>query len=61
MGMVAILVMWPAKFEHIFIPSAPGGSTWNLVTIGPVAFGEMFEIVILWESWVKDQTMTLTS
>ena len=27
----------------------------------PVAFEESFEIVILCESWVKDQTMTLTS
>ena len=31
MGMVAILVMWPAgSFEQIFIPPFEGGSTWNL-------------------------------
>ena len=61
MGVVAILVMWIIRFEHIFVPSVPGGSKWDLVTIGLVAFEEMFEIVILWESWVKGQTMTLTS
>ena len=61
MGVVAILVMWTIKFEHISVPSAPGGSKWDLVTIGPDAFEEMFETVILWESWVKGQTMTLTS
>ena len=61
MGVVAILVMWTTRFECIFIPSAPGGSKWASVTIGPVAFEEIFEIVILWESWVKGQTMTLTS
>ena len=44
MGVVAILVMCTKRFEHIFIPSAPGGSKWDLVTIGPVAFEEMFEI-----------------
>ena len=43
MGVVAILAM----FEHIFVPSAPGGSKWDLVTIGPVAFEEMFETGIL--------------
>ena len=31
----------------ISVPSAPGGSKWDLVTIGPVAFEEMFETVIL--------------
>ena len=61
MGEVAILAMWTIRFEHIFVPSAQGGSKWDLVTIDPVAFEEMFEIVILWESWVKGQTMTLTS
>ena len=29
-----------------FIPSAPGGSTRNFVTYGPVAFVGMFEAVI---------------
>ena len=33
----------------------------KLVTIGPVAFEDMFESVIIWESWVKGQTMRLTS
>ena len=47
MGVVAILVMCTIWFEHIFIPSVPGGSKWDLVTTGPVAFEEMFEIVIL--------------
>ena len=32
---------------------------WDI--IGPVASEEMFDIVILGESWLKDQTMTLTS
>ena len=35
------------SFEYIFVPSAPGGSKWDLVTIGPEAFEEMLEIVIL--------------
>ena len=61
MGVVAVLVMWTIRFDHIFVPSAPGGSKWDLVTIGPVAFEEMFLIVILWESWFKGKTMTLTS
>ena len=62
MGVVAILFLWTIGFEHtcIFIPSAPGGSKWGLVTIGPVAFEEMFETVILWESWDKGQTIPLT-
>ena len=47
MDVVAILVMWTIQFEHSFVPSAPGGSKWDLVTIGLVAFEEMFEIVIL--------------
>ena len=59
MGVVAILVMWTIRFEHIFVPSAPGDSKCDLVTIGPVAFEEMFEIVILMR--IKGQTMTLTS
>ena len=32
-----------------------------LVTIGPVAFEEMLETVILWEPCFKGQTMTFTS
>ena len=51
---MAILVMWTLRFGY-------GGSKWDLVTIGPVAFEEMFEIVILWESWIKGQTMALTA
>ena len=47
MGVVAILVMWTIRFEHTFVPSAPGGSKCDLVTIGLVAFEEMFEIVLL--------------
>ena len=47
MSVVAILVMLTIRFEHIFVQSAPGGSKWDLVTIGPVAFEEMFGIVIL--------------
>ena len=47
MGVLAILVMWTIQFEHISVPSAPGGSKWDLATIGPVAFEEMFETVIL--------------
>ena len=61
MGVVAILVMWTIRFEQIFVPSTPGGSKWDLVTIGPVAFEEMFELVIIWESWIKGQTITFTS
>ena len=61
MGVVAISVMWTIQFAHIFVPSAPGGSKWDLVTIGLVTFDEMFEIAILLESWVKGQTMILTS
>ena len=38
MGVVAILVMRTIRFEHIFVPSAPVGSKWDLVTIGRVAF-----------------------
>ena len=46
MGMAAILVMWPAPFEQLFVPPSPGGYIWNLVTIGPVVSEEKsFEIV----------------
>ena len=46
MGMVAILVMWPGRFEQLFVPPTPGGNIWNLVTIGPVVSEEKsFEIV----------------
>ena len=37
MGVVAILVMWTIGFEHIFVPSAPGGSKWDLFIICSVA------------------------
>ena len=33
----------PELFEHIFVPSAPDGSTLNTVITGPVAFEEMFD------------------
>ena len=52
MGAVAISVMWLGRFEYIFIFFHPVGTILNLVTAGLVA-SEM-EIVILWESWVKD-------
>ena len=45
MGGVAILVMWPGQFKHIFISE---GYIWNMVTIGLLAFEEMFEFVKLW-------------
>ena len=46
MGMAAILVMWPGRFEQLFVPPTPGGYIWNLVTIGPVVSEEKsFEIV----------------
>ena len=61
MGMVAMLVMWLGPFEQIFVPT--GGSTWNLIINGPVAFETIFETVKLWQSWVKVKVkrMTLTS
>ena len=58
---MAILVMWPGGLDYTVVSSAPEGSIWYLVTIGPVVFDEMVEIVILWESQVKGQTMTITS
>ena len=39
---VAILVMWPGQFKHIFVSE---GHIWNMVTIGLLAFDEMFEFV----------------
>ena len=45
MGVVAILVMWPGQFKHIFVSE---GYIWNMVTIGLLAFEEMFEFVKLW-------------
>ena len=47
MGMVAILVMGRCGFVQIFVPSAQGGPTRNLVTFGPLAFEEMFETAVL--------------
>ena len=44
-GMAAILVMWPGPFEQTFVYPSPEGSTWNLASIGPVVFEEMFENV----------------
>ena len=40
-------VMRLGPFEQNFDPSAPVGSTYNLVKIGLVAFEDMFEIFIL--------------
>ena len=59
--MATMLVKWAGSFEQIFGSSALDSYTKDLVTIGPVASEEMFEIAILWESWVKSQRMTLTS
>ena len=42
MGVVAILVTRTIRFEHIFVKSDPGGSKWDLVKIGTVAFEELF-------------------
>ena len=61
MGMAAMLVMWPGPFEQFFVPKSPRGYIWNLVTIDLMAFEEMCEIVKIWETRVKGQTMTLTS
>ena len=36
MGVVAMLVMWPGQFKHIFV------SEGYMVTIGLLAFEEMF-------------------
>ena len=47
MGVVAILIMWPGPFEYIF-SAKPEGYIWNMVTIGFVAFEELFEIVKVW-------------
>ena len=43
MGMAAILVMWPRCPEQTFVPPIHGGSTWNLVMIGPVVLEKIFE------------------
>ena len=46
MGMAAILVMRPGPFEHLFVPSTPGGYIWNMVTVGlVVSEKKSFEIV----------------
>ena len=46
MGMAAILVMWPGRFEQTFVLPSQGGSIWNLVSIGLVVSEEkMFENV----------------
>ena len=41
MGTVAILVMWPRPYQQTFVPLAHGGSTCNLVLIGPAVSEEM--------------------
>ena len=43
MGVVAILVMWPGQFKHIFVSANPEGYIWNMTTIGLLAFEKMFE------------------
>ena len=45
MGVLAILVMWPGQFKHIFVSE---GYIWNMVTTGLLAFEEMFEFVKFW-------------
>ena len=46
MGMATILVVWPGRFEQLFVPPTPGGYIWNLVTIGLVVSEEKsFEII----------------
>ena len=36
MGVGAMLVMCPSRFEQFFVPATSEGYMWNLVTIGPV-------------------------
>ena len=44
MGMEAILVMWPGRFEQTLVPPSYGVSIWYLSSIGPVVLEEnMFE------------------
>lgn len=45
MDMVAILAVWPGWFEHVFVSSNAGGSIWNLVTVGQLAFEEMYKVL----------------
>ena len=52
MGKVAILVMWPGRFDYMFISANQEGYKWNMVSGGSGAF-EMFEVVTLW--WVRGQ------
>ena len=61
MGMAAKLVIWPEPFKRSFEPLTPGGSIWNLVQNGPVAFKENFETVEIWETWVKGWPHVLTN
>ena len=44
MAVVVILVTRHGWFEHIFVSSIPGGSTWNLVTNGSVALEERMKL-----------------
>ena len=60
MGMVAILVMWPAPFEQAFILPSQGGCTWNLASIGLVVIEEMKFKKIESERFGPSQSMTLT-
>ena len=41
MGMTAILVIWPRHYEQTFVPLPLGGSTCNLVSVGPTVSEEM--------------------
>ena len=53
MGIVAILIMWPGRLEHIFVSANPESYIWNTVKTGLRASEEMFEIGKLW--WVLGQ------
>ena len=53
------LLAWPLcrscdlNHVNIFVPSVPEGSKLNLITISIIT-SDMFEIIIPWESWVKE-------
>ena len=40
---MAILVMWPGSFEKTFIPPSRWDTIWNLASICPLFFEEMFK------------------
>ena len=46
MGVVTILVMWPAPFEQTFISTSQGDSIWNLSLIGWVVSEEMLKMLM---------------